>query len=325
MHKNLIPGSLQRLFAALVLVALAQTAAAAYPDKTVRIIVPYSGGAADTMARVIASKFSEIFKQNFIVESKTGANGIIGVDTVVKAPADGLTLLYEASTSTFTPYLYKQVPYDLMKDVQPIGQLISYPYVIVVNPSVPARNFAELVKYLRDNGNRTNVASGSASLRVLGELFKQIVGVDYTFIPYKGGGPATISVMAGETQMAFQDLPTVAPLVAGGRLRAIAVTGDKRSRILPDVPTAKETGLAADFVVTSWHGLFAPANTPADIVNRLNSELNKVIAMPDVAARISSMGADPAPGTANEFATSFRSQLMRWKEVTTRAQIPLSD
>ena len=280
--------------AALGAATLALPARAEYPDRLIRMYIPYQGGAAENTARLMASKLNELYKQPVIVENKFGANGLIALEALTKSPADGYTLEYEASTLTFLPSLVRKVPVDVVRDLQPVAQIMHYPYVIVTNPGVPASTLPELVKFLKGNGNKTNMAYGSASLRVLGELFRQLVGAEATFVPYKGGGPATMAVMSGEVQMSVQDLPTIAPLVAAGKMRAIVVAADTRSRVLPNVPTAREAGLN-DFVVFSWHGIFAPVGTPAEIVNKLNADINRIIMTPDMQQRIATLAPSRHP------------------------------
>lgn len=300
-------------------------AAADWPTKPIRLIVPYQpGGGTDIVGRMLAQKLGVALKQSVVVENKPGAGGMIGVDIVAKAAPDGHTILIDAPGIVMNPSLYKKVPYDVGRDFQPVSQLISLPFVVVANPKLPVANIGELVQHAKKNAKGVNVATAGPSTQLVGELFKLTTETNMMFIPYKGSAPASLSVLAGETDLMFSDAPSVSQHIASGRLKALAVTGSKRVALMPDVPTAYEGGLPT-FNVSSWYGIFAPIGTPPDVVARLNEEINRALASPDVIAKLAQMGAETTPGTPNAFGQFFRSEIARWKDVIVRAKIPLMD
>jgi tripartite-type tricarboxylate transporter receptor subunit TctC len=299
-------------------------AIAEYPERPVKIVVPYqAGGATDILARLLAQKLSEEFKRSFIVENKTGAAGMIGVTAVATAPADGYTILVDAPGVVLNPSLYRKISYD-PKDLQPVAKLIEVPFVIITNPNVPIRNVTDLADYARKNAGKFNVASAGNSTQLAGEVFRLMANVEFTFVPYKGAAPAGLSVVSGETEVMFSDLTSVAQLIKGGRLRAIAVAGERRSPMLPEVPTARETGMP-DYVVSQWFGALVPAATPPDIVRQLNTAINRVIMQPDFVAALANLGAEPVASSVEGFTKFYRDELVRWKDVVARAKMPLSD
>jgi tripartite-type tricarboxylate transporter receptor subunit TctC len=299
--------------------------AADWPTKPIRLIVPYqAGGGTDIVARVLAPKLGAALKQSVVVENKPGAGGMIGVDAVAKATPDGHTILIDAPGIVMNPSLYKKVPYDVNRDFQPVAQLISLPFVVVANPKVPAANIGDLVQLAKKNAKGVNVATAGPSTQLVGELFKLTTESNMMFIPYKGSAPASLSVLSGETDVMFSDAPSVSQHISSGRLKALAVTGNKRVTLMPDVPTAREGGLPT-FNVSSWYGIFAPTGTPPDVVARLNEEINRALASPEVIAKINQMGAEPTPGTPDAFGQFFRSEVTRWKDVIVRAKIPPMD
>jgi tripartite-type tricarboxylate transporter receptor subunit TctC len=305
----------------LLLVPLA--ALAQYPDRVTRIVSPFSpGGGLDIVARLIAPKLSEAYKQPVIVENRTGANGVIAVDFVAKAPPDGYTLLIDTLGVSIHPAVLKNPPYDPLKSLEPVAQLLSLPFVAVVSPKVEAKNTRELIELAKRNPGKLNYAQGGMSNRILGELFRLQTGTEFTFVPYKGSNPATQAVLSGEADLIITDSITVASHIASGRLRAFAVTSPKRAASLPDVPTATEAGVP-DYAVVVWYGIFAPGGTPPAVVRRLNTELNRIVFMPDVAARFANLGAEPVAATPEAFGELFRGQVARWKDVAMRAKIPV--
>ncbi len=304
---------------------LAGPALAQYPDRPIRILVGYQpGGGADLTARIVAPKLSELLKVPVLVENRAGAAGMIAEAALAKSAPDGYTLLVDPPGIVMNPALFRKVTYDPLNEIQPVSQLVSLTFVIVTNPEVPARTITELVGVMRDRPRQINVATAGASTQLVAELFRLTTQVDLTFVPYKGSAPASTAVIGGETQVMFSDMPSVAQHIVNGRLRAIAVTGRNRAAGLPEVPTAREGGLT-DFEVSSWFGMFAPAGTPAEIVARLNATLNQIVMMPDVVERFARIGAEPANLSVDEFSRFYRSELVRWKDVVTRARIPLND
>jgi tripartite-type tricarboxylate transporter receptor subunit TctC len=296
-----------------------------YPDRPIKLLVGYQpGGGADLTARIIAPKLSEMFKVPVVVENRAGASGMIAEGALAKAPPDGYTLLVDPIGIVMNPSLFRKISYDPINEILPVAQLVTLNFVIVTNPSVPARTISELVEVMRTRPKQINVATAGASTQLTAELFRLTTNVELTFVPYKGSAPASTAVIAGETQVMFSDMPSVAQHISNGRLRAIAVTGSKRAAALPEVPTAKEGGLS-NFEVASWFGLFAPAGTPSEIVNKLNAAANEIVMMPDVVPRFERLGAEPSQLSAQEFARIYRSELERWRDVVSRARIPLND
>jgi tripartite-type tricarboxylate transporter receptor subunit TctC len=256
-----------------------------YPDKPIRIVVGYPpGGSSDFSARLLSTRLSAALNQSIVVDNRGGAAGNIANEIVVKAAPDGYTLLVTAEASiTINASVYKNLPFVAARDLTAVTQIIKYANVVVVHPSVPAANVKELIAYAKANPGKLSFSSpGTGTAQHLAvELFKITVGADMTHVPYKGGGPAMISLVGNETQLSFATPPSAMPQVKAGRLRAIAQTSDKRSAALPDLPTVSEAGLTG-FNVEGWVGLFAPAKTPAAVIERLNAESAKILRVPEV-------------------------------------------
>jgi tripartite-type tricarboxylate transporter receptor subunit TctC len=256
-----------------------------YPDKPIRIVVGYPpGGSSDFSARLLSTRLSTALNQSIVVDNRGGAAGNIANEIVVKSAPDGYTLLVTAEASiTINASVYKNLPFVAARDLTAVTQIIKYANVVVVHPSVPATNVKELIAYAKANPGRLSFSSpGTGTAQHLAvELFKITIGADMTHVPYKGGGPAMISLVGNETQLSFATPPSAMPQVKAGRLRAIAQTSDKRSAALPDLPTVSEAGLPG-FNVEGWVGLFAPAKTPAVVIERLNAESAKILRVPEV-------------------------------------------
>lgn len=315
-----------KLFLFVFGLALATTAvsaiAADWPERPIRFVVPYSaGGGVDILARLVSAKMSASLKQPIVVENRLGAGGAIAVEHVAKSPADGYTVLFDSLSFVINPILYS-VPYDPLRDLQPVAQLVSQTFIIVANPNLPVKNLSDVVKLSKERPRGLNAAIPGAATRLAAELFKLTTNANVTFIPYKGGPPATMSVISGETDLGFMDVPSAAQNVLGGKLTGLAVTAGKRLRLLPDVPTTAEAGLP-EYKVDSWLGVFAPAKTPVDVVNRLNREINMALAAPDAIARISQLGAEASNLTVAEFAKIYRSDIELWKDVVMRAKVKI--
>lgn len=319
--------ALRIIAVAAVVLAAATTplrAIAEYPDRPVKILVPYqAGGVTDFVARLVAQKLAEEFKQPVIVENRPGAGGMIAVTAVARAAPDGYTILVDAPGVVLNPSLYRKISYD-PKDRQPVAQLMTSPFVIVANPNVPIRSVTEIAEYARKNASKFNVATAGNSTLLAGEMFRLIANVEFTFVPYNGAAPASMSVVSGDTQLMFSDLTSFGQHITSGQLRAIAVAGERRSPMLPDVPTTREAGMP-EYVVTSWFGAFVPAATPPDIVRRLNAAINRVVMLPDVVARLAALGAEPVTLSVEAFSQFYRDELVRWKDVVSRAKVPLID
>ena len=305
------------------LLALAPSIALAeYPERLTRIVSPFSaGGGLDIVARVIGPKLSEIYKQPVIVDNRTGANGQIAIEYVAKAAPDGYTLLIDTLGFTVHPAVTRTLPFD-PNAIEPVAQLLTLPFIVVVNPRVPAKNMAELISLARRNPGKLNFAQGGLSNRILGEMLRLQTNVEFNFVPYKGSNPTTMAVIAGESDLTITDSATAAQHIAAGKLRALAVTSAKRSALLADVPTVAESGVP-EYAITVWYGIFATPGTPPAVVRRLNTELNRIVMMPDVTARFATLGAEPAPATPEAFGATVKSQMAIMKDVAARAKIPL--
>jgi tripartite-type tricarboxylate transporter receptor subunit TctC len=303
------------------LMALPGVSWADFPNRPIRILIGYAaGGGTDIVARLLAPRLSDELKVPVVVENRPGAAGLIAEGMLAKAPADGYTILMDPLGITMNPSVFRKVPYDPIKDIQPVAQIFSQPFVIVVNAALPVRDLKELVALMRAKPKDMNVAVAGTSTQLAAELFKLKTGVDLTLIPFKGSAPASASLVAGDTQVMFSDLPSVKMHITSGRLRALAIMGNKPVSSLPDVRPASESGLFDDNV-SSWSGIFAPGGTPPTTVATLNAAITKVLRMPDISAQIVRIGADPVITSVDEFSNFYRSELVRWKEVVERAKI----
>lgn len=305
------------------LVAPLMAVAETYPDKPIRMIVPTApAGGNDFMARIIGQKLQERLGKPVVVENKTGAGGTIGTDFVAKAKPDGYTILFGyIATHGINPAMSK-LPYDAVRDFAPITQVAEAQTVIVVNPSVPVNSLQELITLAKAKPGTLNYASaGKGTLpHIAGELFKQLTGTDIGYVHYKGSSPAATDTLAGHTQIMFGSLVTAISHIKAGKLKALAVTGSKRSPLLPDVPTVSEAGLQG-FEVAQWYGLFAPANTPKAIIDKLNQETIEVLKNPEVATKFAEQGADVVTGSPADFGRLVEVEIARWSEVSKKANI----
>jgi tripartite-type tricarboxylate transporter receptor subunit TctC len=299
--------------------ALAQT----YPAHAVRIIVPFApGGPTDAMARVLAQKLTENLGQPFVVDNRAGAGGNIGMGIAAKAAADGYTLILVSSSFVVNPGLYSKVPYDAYKDFAPITLAAASPNLIVVHPSVPAKTIHELVALVKANPGKYSYAQPGIGTtpHLSGELFRLSFGLDIVSAPFNGAGPAITSVLAGHTPVAVTALPPAMAHVKSGALRALAVTGAKRSPELPDVPTMAESGISGQEAET-MQGMLAPAGTPREVVERLQREVAKIVALPEVKEQLSGMGFDPIANTPEQFGAYIHAEITRWAKVVREANI----
>jgi len=296
--------------------------AATYPNKPVKIIVPFApGGGSDFMGRLLAKQLSEKFGQPFIVENKPGAGGNLGAEIAVKSPPDGYTLMLTAASYTVNPYVYK-VPFDSLKDITPIAQLARGPFIIAVNPKVAANNLKELIDLAKKQPGKLSYASaGSGSItHIASEFFMDVAGIDVVHVPYKGTSPALTDTIAGNTQVVFGTVASTLPHVKGGKLRALAVSTPKRLAALPDVPTVAEVGFK-DYQVTNWHGLIGPKGLPADIVTKINKAVNETMGAKSMEANLESDGLTAAPGSAADFGAQLAAESARWGAIVKKRNI----
>ncbi len=311
-------------FAFVLLFATFTVHAQTYPDKSVRMVVPFAAGAGsnDIMARLIAQRLSDRFGQQFVVDNRPGASGIIGCDIVAKAQPDGYTVLVMSLTYTVLPSLFSKLPFDPVKDLTPVTMLASAPLMLVVNPSIPAKNVAEFIAYAKANPGKLNFGSGGAGAtpHLAGEMLKSMAGLQVTHIPYKGGAPALADLVGGQIQFMLENIPGTLPFVKSGKLRALAVTDTKRSPLLPDLPTLDESGLKG-YELVGWNGMFVPAGTPAAIVNKLHGGVVAALALPDVKERLSVLGADGVGDTPQHFAAFIKADIAKWAKVVKAAGI----
>ena len=300
-----------------------QAFAQAWPARPVTIVVPTSaGGANDAMARIIAQGLSAKIGQPVIVDNKAGANGAIASDLVARAAPDGYTIMFGyIATHGINPALQK-LKYDPVTDFEPIGMVAASPTVMVANKDVPVKNARELVDYLKAKpGAYSYATAGNGTApHIAGELFKLSAGVDVTSVPYKGSAPAVLDTIAGSTQYMFPSLFTAYPQIKGGKLKALGIAGDKRSPVLPDVPTLTEQGIA-NVSMSQWYAMFAPAKTPKAVVIRLNAEMNAVLADKAVQKRIEDQGAEVETSTPEQLKALVQKEVARWKAVVQAAKI----
>ena len=315
--------ALLRLVAPLVLAATFAAHAQTFPSKPVRIIVPFAaGGVADLLPRVVGQKLSEKWAQPVVVENKVGASGNIGMAEVARAAPDGYTLgLAPTGNLTVNQFLFK-LPFDAGKDLAPITVLATSPNVLVVHPSVPARNFRELVAYAKSNPGTLNFASpgeGSGA-HLAGELLNLEAGIRATHVPYKGLAPAVNDLLGGQVQMMFAGISTVLQHVKSGKLVAIAIASPKRSAQLPEVPTVAESGLAG-FDVTSWYGLVARAGTPPEVIDRIYRDAVEALGTEEVRSKLSGLGLEPLGNSPAEFERMIADESRKWGDIVRRAGI----
>ncbi len=311
---------LQRLFIllAVALACAALPALAAYPEKPVKIIVPYPpAGTTDILARLIAQRLSERLKQSFVIENRAGAGGAIGSVAVAKSPADGYTLLMGTVNSHgINSALFKTLPYDAVKDFTPITIVGSTPNVLAVHPSVRAKSLAELLALARAKPGSLNFGSTSlgGSPHMSGELLKSMTGVDIAHIPYKGAGPMLIDLIGGQVQMGFDNLPSSIGHIRSGKIRAIAVTTAKRFPGTPEIPTMAESGVPG-YEVSAWFGLLAPAGTPKPVIDALYGNIADILKQAEVVKQQFDLGAEPGGNTPEAYARQIAADVEKWKKV----------
>ena len=307
-------------------VALAGMTLGAYaqgwPTKPARIIVPFQpGGGSDTQARLLGKKFAESLGQSFVVENRGGAGGVIGAEIVAKAPPDGYTILFTTASLAVNATLYKKGNFDPLRDLAAVSRFSSAPLILVVHPSVPAKNVKELVALAKQRRGKMNAGSnGSGTTSHLAiEMLKQSAGIDVAHIPYKGGGPAAVAIMAGEVDMRFSGALAVLPHIKAGRVRPIAVASERKSAVLPELPTLATyyPGFDAD----NWYAMFVPAGTSKEIIGKLHAEIVKVLSSADMRDAITKDGAEPAGSTPEELAAYFRREVAKYAKLIKAANV----
>ena len=307
----------------LCLSAAPLVAQTAYPVKPVRILVGAPpGGGNDIMARLIAQRLSENLGQQVIVENRPGAGATLATDLVAKSAPDGHTLFMTPSAHALSPSIYRKLPFDPVKDFAAIGQMASVPLVVIVNASLPVASLRELIELARAKPNSINFGSGGngAAQHLAGEYLKSLAGIEMVHVPCKGSGQAIPDLIGGQIQLMVEPLASAMPHIRGGKVRALAVTSRQRVASLPDLPTAEEAGLPG-YEVTAWYGLLAPAGTPAEVVAKLNAEMNKVIAQPAMRDSLATQGAVPVSDTPQQFMELIVAEIARWRPIIQRAGI----
>jgi len=306
---------------AAVLSAVSRVARAqSYPTRAVRIIIPWPAGqATDTVARLIGQSLSERLGQPFVMENRPGAGGNIATEAVVRAEPDGHTLLLVGLSNAINTTLYKKLNYDFLRDIAPVASIGGGPYVMVVNPSVPAKTVPEFITYAKANPGAVNMASSGngSTTHVFGELFKMMTGVNLVHVAFRGG--YVPDLLGGRVQVAFGSISSSVEYIRTGLLRALAVTSVARADVLPDVATMGE--FLPGYEATTWYGLGAPANTPGEVIGKLNREINAIVVDPTVKGRLAAVGIDPTPMTSAEFGKSVAAETEKWGKVITAANI----
>jgi tripartite-type tricarboxylate transporter receptor subunit TctC len=311
------------VFAVALAVATAAHAQGGYPNRPVRVIVPFApGGPSDAIARVLAQQFSETLGQQFYVENHAGGGGNLGTALAARAPADGYTVLVASSAFMINPGLYAKLPYDPYNDFDPVTEIATTPNVLVVNPSVPAQNVKELIELIRAGGGKltyANPGTGTPS-HLSGEMFKLALGLEMVAVPFPGGGPMIQSVIGGHTPIAFSSMPPAAPQINAGRIRALAVTSKKRSVAVPDVPTMAEAGVP-DQEGDTPQGVLLPKGAPQAVIDLLHRETVRALARDDVRQKLAAIGFEPIGGTPAEFTARIRTEVPKWTKLIRDANI----
>jgi tripartite-type tricarboxylate transporter receptor subunit TctC len=307
------------LIGAMVAPLCAQT----YPSKPIRLILPFPpGGATDILGRIIGQKYAERLGQPVVPENRPGAAGNIGLETAAKARPDGYTIVLTSPTITISPTLSKKLNYDPIKDLAPISLVAQTHIVVVVRTSLPVKNLKEFVEYAKANPGKLNFGSGGlgTSTHLANELLNSLAQIKMAHVPYKGANQAMVALMGNEIDMVLIVVPNAGPQIQAGKVRALAVLSNQRVPALPNVPTVKEAGID-NCDVASWYGILAPAGTPRDILNRLNTEWVKIAAMPDTMEKMQSAGAEPMSSTPEQFADFIKTEIVRWGKVIREANL----
>lgn len=307
-------------YAALAIAVLAYPAAVqaqAYPTKPIRFLVPFApGGGNDVVARLIGGKLSEAWNQQVVVDNRGGAGGNIAAEIVARSAPDGYTIFLFNSANAIAPSLYKSVPFDPLKDFEPVILISTSPFALVVHPSMPAHSVKDLIALAKAKPRGYVYASGGngSSTHLAAEQFKQMAGIDMVHVPYKGAGPAFVDLLAGQVTLYFASIPPALPHVKSGRVRALAISSERRSRLWPDLPTISEAGVPG-YESGASYGLVTPARTPAVVVRKLNAEVSRILSEPNVSSRLASQGMDIAAGTPQDFARFMKAEIAKWAQV----------
>jgi tripartite-type tricarboxylate transporter receptor subunit TctC len=293
-------------------IAMAQ----AFPTRPVRIVVPFAaGGATDIIARLIGQWLSERLGQQFVIENRPGAGSNIGTEMVVNAPPDGYTLLQVGASSAINATLYEKLSFNFLRDIAPVSGIISIPFIMAVNPSFPAKTVSEFIAYARANPGKVNMASGGNGTagHLSGELFKMMAGINMVHVPYRGEAPALTDMLGGQVQAMFGTMPASIEYVRAGKLRPLAVTSARRSELLPDLPTVGD--FVPGYETSAWQGIGAPKNTPAEIINKFNKEINAGLADPKIKTRVADMGGKVLAGSPADFDKLIADETEKWGKV----------
>ena len=302
---------------ALVLAGTGICAAQTYPQKPIRFLVGFPpGGTSDILARTIGQKLAESFGQQVVIENRPGAGGNIGAEAAAKSAPDGYTIFMGTTSQAISASLYSKLNYDLVRDLAPVTQAVNYTNLLVVHPSLPVKSVQELIALAKARPAQLNygTAGNGTPPHMTGELFKSYTGVNIQHVPYKGGAPAIADLLGGQITIMFDNVPPLLPHVQAGKMRPIAVTSQTRISVLREVPTLDESGLKG-FDSVAWNGVLVPAATPRDIVIKLNTEINRILALPDIRERLAAQGADPVGSTPEQFAALIRSEIRKWAQV----------
>jgi tripartite-type tricarboxylate transporter receptor subunit TctC len=333
-EQEILMTSTRRIFSALLAIPFTAALSAnkswaqtteVYPARPVTIVVPFAaGGGSDNMARLIVTRLAERTKATFVVENKPGAGTNIGNEFVARANPDGYTLLLAQTTLSINPSLYKNLRYDVARDLAPVAQFGISPTVLLVPNNLPAKTLKEFIAYAKSNPGRVNYGSGGAgtSVHLAGELFETETGTHMVHIPYRGSAPAVMDLIGGQIQAIFDTAPSALPHIKGGKVRPLAVTGNQRLADLPNVPTFSEGGMRG-FDAPAWYGLMAPAKTPAALVGLLNTHIQEILKEPATQQRLSQLGVVPTPGSAVQFGDFVKTESQRWSKVVRQANVSL--
>jgi tripartite-type tricarboxylate transporter receptor subunit TctC len=311
------PSRTLSLFALVALSCLPALAAQAedYPTKPVRWVVAYPpGGTTDILARIVGQALSERLGQQFVIDNRPGAGNNIGTEMVVNAPPDGYTILLVNPANGINATLYKRLPFNFLRDIAPVAGITRVPNVMEVNPNFPAKTVPEFIAYGKANPGKINMASSGngTSVHLSGELFMAMTGIKMTHVPYRGAGPALTDLIAGTTDVLFDNMPSSIEFIRGGKLRALGVTTDKRNPALPDVPTVADT--VPGYEASAWFGIGAPKNTPPEIIAKLNKAVNEALADPKMQAKLADLGGLPMPGTPADFGKVMAAETAKWEK-----------